>query len=148
VADTPPPSEPPATPPPPARHGWRKHPLAKRLPLLLLAALGFWLWRTTGTPERELHFQFDGPGWSAARALDLQVLNPDDTLLKREERFYASGPPPEETFKVDLPEGSWRARVFVKVEGREGRVRLDEVLVVAGEEVHIVRQLRLPTAGR
>ncbi len=132
---------------PPERHGWRKHPLAKRLPVLLLAALGFWLWRTTDTPERELRLQFDGPEWSTARALDLQVLNEDGTLLKREERFYTSGPPPEETFKVDLPEGSWRTRVFVKVEGRPERVRLDEVLEV-GEDVYIVRQLRLPTAGR
>jgi hypothetical protein len=148
VADTPLPAEPSAPPPPaPERRDWRKHPLAKRLPLLLLAALGLWLWRTTGTPERELRFQFDGPGWSAARALDLQVVDDEGKSLKREERFYASGPPPEEMFKVDLPEGTWRARLFVKLEGREQRVRLDESLVV-GEGVHIVRQLRLPPPRR
>jgi hypothetical protein len=129
------------------RRHWRSSPFAKRLPLLVLAAIGLWLWQHTGTPEHELHLQFEGPGWSAVRALDLQVVDEEGKALKREERFYASGPPPEETFKVDIPEGSWRARLYVKVEGREERVRLEEPLVV-GEDVYIVRQLRLPPAGR
>ena len=146
MADTLPPPGPSA--PVPERRGWRSHPLAKRLPLLLLVALGFWLWRSTETPERELRLQLDGPGWSAARALDFQVVEEDSgKVLKREERFFASGPPPEVTFAVDLPQGTWRARFFVKLEGREARVRLDESLVV-GEDRYIVRQLRLPPAGR
>ena len=145
MADTPPPAPPPA--PAPERRGWRSHPLAKRLPLLLLAALGFWLWQTTGAPERELRLQFEGAEWSAARALDLQVLDEEGKVLKREERFFSSGPPPEVTFQVDLPEGVWRARLFVKLEGREDRVRLDESLSV-GEDRYIVRQLRLPPSGR
>ncbi|WP_371876594.1 hypothetical protein, partial [Pyxidicoccus fallax] len=133
--------------PVPDRRGWRSHPLAKRLPVLLLAALGFWLWRTTGTPERELRLQFEGPGWSAVRAMDLQVLDEEGKVLKREERFFASGPPPEVTVEVDLPEGTWRTWLFVKLEGREERVRLDESLQV-GEDRYIVRQLRLPPSGR
>ena len=147
MADTPVASEPSPPPPAPERRGWRSHPLAKRLPLLLLAALGFWLWNNTGTPERELRLQFDGPEWSAARALDLQVVDAEGKVFKREERFFTSGAPPEMTVEVDLPEGVWQARLFVKLEGRETRVRLDESLVV-GEERHIVRQLRLPSSGR
>lgn len=147
MADTLPASEPPPPPRAPERRGWRSHPLARRLPLLLLAALGFWLWQHTGTPERELRLQFDGPGWSTARALDVQVLDAEGKVLKREERFFASGAPPEVSVEVDLPEGVWRARLFVKLEGREERVRLDESLVV-GEERYIVRQLRLPSSGR
>lgn len=145
MADTPPA---PSTPPPaPERRDWRTHPLAKRLPLLLLAALGFWLWRTTSAPERELRLQLEGPGWSTARALDLQVLDGEGNILKREERFFSSGPPPELAFPLDLPEGDWRARFFVKLEGREARVRLEESLRV-GEQQYIVRQLRLPPSGR
>jgi hypothetical protein len=146
VAETPPPAAPPA--PEPEQRGWRKHPLAKRLPLLLLAAFGFWLWRTTETPERELRLQFDGPGWSAARALDFQVLEPDsEQIVKRAERFYPSGPPPEETFGLDLPEGTWRVRLFVKVEGHERRLKLEQSLEV-DEQRYIVRQLQMPPTGR
>lgn len=144
MADTPAPTAPPA----PERYGWRKHPLAKRLPLLLLAALGFWLWRTTETPERELRLQFDGPGWSDARALDLQVLEPDsESIIKREERFYRMGPPAEEAFGLDLPQGTWRVRLFVKLEGIDRRLKLEQPLEV-GEERYIVRQLRMPPTGR
>lgn len=149
--------QPPAPAPPPPesrpaagaeRPGWRSRPLAKRLPLLILAALGLWLWRVTGTPERELVFQLEGPGWGDVRAIDLQVMGGEDgQLLKREERFFASGPPPEVTFKVDLPEGPGRALLFLKREGQAERVRLVQDLTV-GEEQYIVRQLRLPPASR
>lgn len=149
MSDTSPPAEPTA-PPAPAleRSGWRKHPLAKRLPLLLLAALGLWLWQTTDTPERVLRLQFDGPGWSAARALDLHVLEPgSEEIIKREERFYRSGPPPEEVFELDLPQGTWQVRLFVRLEGIERRLKLEQSLEV-GEERSIVRQLQMPPTGR
>jgi len=129
------------------RKGWRSSPLAKRLPLLVLVAVGLWLWQVTGTPERELVLQPTGPGWEAARALDLQVVDAEGTVLKREERFFTHGAPPELTFKVDLPEGAFRALIFVKLADREPRLRLEEPLTV-GEERYIVRQLQLPPATR
>ncbi|MCP3104894.1 hypothetical protein LZ198_39115 [Myxococcus sp. K15C18031901] len=129
------------------RKGWRSSPLAKRLPLLVLAALGLWLWQITGTPERELVLQPTGPGWEAARALDLQVVDSEGIPLKREERFFTTGAPPELSFKVDLPAGAFRAVLFVKLADREQRVRIDEPLTV-GEERYIVRQLQLPPATR
>ncbi len=145
MADTPPPVPEPAAPPPPGRP--RRSPLVKRLPLLALVALGLWLWQVTGTPVRGLVFQLDGGEWAQVRALDFQLVAEDGKLLKREERFFASGPPPEVTFKADIPEGSWQARLFLKLEGREERLRLEERLVV-GEDRYIVRQLRLPSARR
>ncbi len=136
----------PTASPPPARPS-RRSGLIKRLPLLALVAFGLWLWQVTGTPERELVFQLVGYEWAHVRAMDFQVVAEDGTVLKREERFFASGPPPELTFKVDLPEGPWRALFFVKHQGYDERLRLDERLVV-GEDRYIVRQLRLAPERR
>ncbi len=131
-------------PPASERGAWRRHPLAKRLPVLLLAALGFWLWQVTGTPDRELVWQFEGPGWSEVRAIDFQVMGADGALLEREEHFFgAQGPPAELTTKLDLEAGTYRTLLFVKREGREQRTQLVEPLTV-GEETYILRRLRLP----
>ncbi|AEI67327.1 hypothetical protein [Corallococcus macrosporus] len=129
------------------RRDERKSALAKRLPLLLLAGLGLYLWQVTGTPERDLAFQLSGPGWASVRAVDLQISDQEGQLLKREERFYPSGPPPELNYKVDLAEGTWDAALFVKRAGSDARVRLETMLVV-GEERYIVQQLQMPAAVR
>ena len=149
------PEQPPAAPAPaPApsaptkpREGWRAHPLPKRLALIAIVAVGLWLWKATDVPERQLILQLDGAGWSDGRAMDLQVVDAEEQILKREERFFANGPPPEVTFKMPLPEGTFRARMFLKVQGREQRVRLEERVSV-GEGEAIVRQLRLPASSR
>lgn len=146
MAEAPVPPTAPQAPEPP-RRGWRTHPLPKRLALIAIVALGLWLWKATELPERQLIFQFTGDGWSSVRAVDLQVVDDEEHILKREERFFANGPPPEVTFKMRLPEGTFRALLFVKVDGREPRVRLEERLTVGEGEV-IVRQLRLPAASR
>jgi hypothetical protein len=128
-----------------ARPGWRNHPLMKRLPLLVLAALGFWLWQATSTPERELVWRLEGSGWSAVRGLDFQVTGADGTVLKREERFFTGTPPAEVTLKVALPEGSYRALIFVREEGRPTRPPLVDPLTI-GQEQYVLRTLRLPAS--
>ncbi len=128
-----------------ARPGWRNHPLMKRLPLLVLAALGIWLWQVTSTPERELVWQLDGSGWSTVRAMDFQVTGEDGKIIKREERFFTAAPPHEVTLKVDLPEGSYRALIFVKEEGHPTRPPLVEPLTI-GQEQYVLRTLRLPAS--
>jgi hypothetical protein len=114
---------------------------------LALVALGLWLWQATGTPERELVFRLVGYEWAHVRAMDFQVVAENGEVVKREERFFASGPPPELTFKVDLPEGPWRARFFVQHPDYNERLQVEEPLVV-GQERYIVRQLRLPFERR
>lgn len=128
-----------------AKPGWKSHPLMRRLPLLVIVALGLWLWKVTETPERELVWQLDGPGWSAVRALDFQVTGADGRILKREERFFSSAPPPEVTVKVELPEGAYRALIFVKEEGRPTRPPLVESLTI-GPEQYVLKRLRLPAS--
>jgi hypothetical protein len=116
----------------------------KRLPLLVLAGLALWLWQETGTPERELVWQLEGTGWNTVRGLDFQVTGPDGQILKREERFFSTAPPAEVTLKVDLPEGSYRALIFVKEPGRPTRPLVEPLTI--GEEQYVLRKLRLPAS--
>ena len=118
----------------------------KRLPLLVMAGLGIWLWQVTGTPERELVWQLDGSSWRAVRAMDFQVTASDGRIVKREELFFDDkGPPSEVTLKVDLEEGAYRALIFVKEEGRPTRPPLVEPLTI-GQEQYVLRPLRLPAS--
>jgi hypothetical protein len=128
-----------------ARPGWRNRPLMKRLPLLVMAAVGVWIWQATATPERELVWRLDGSGWSAVRGLDFQVTGEDGKILKREERFFSTAPPPEVTLKVALPEGSYRTLIFVKEAGGATRAPLVEPLTI-GQEQLVQRTLRLPAS--
>lgn len=131
-------------PEPERGRGWRTHPLAKRLVLLVLVGVGVWLWQVTGTPRREVVWQFDGFGWGEVRAIDFQVERPDGTLVEREEHFFGpAGPPPSLTLEWELPAGQYRTLVFVKREGQEERTPLVEPLAL-GDEAYIVRRLRLP----
>jgi hypothetical protein len=140
------PETPPTPAPAPARPSWRKHPLARRLPVLLLAALGFWLWKVTGTPTREMVWQFDGYGWGDVRAIDFQVMGPDGKLVEREERMFGpTGPPVELKMEWSLPAGTYRTLLFVKLHNREPRTQLVDTLTV-GDEEYIVRRLRLPAS--
>lgn len=139
--------ETPAVPEKP-RRSWRTHPLPKRLALIAIVALGLWLWKVTDVPERQLIYRLEGDDWSDVRAMDLQVVDPkDEHIVKREERFFAEGPPMEVTFKVDLPEGTFQTLLFLQVEGREKRDVIRGRLMV-GEAKAIVIPLRLPNPGR
>jgi hypothetical protein len=130
---------------------WRTHPLPKRLALIAIVALGLWLWKATEVKPRRVFFQLEGTGWSSVRAIDVQVSDPDGDeqhVRKRVEQFFPQGPPAEVLFILeDLPEGTYPTQLFVKVEGREPRVRLDERLTV-GESDAIVHKLRLPATSR
>jgi hypothetical protein len=120
--------------------------MAKRLPVLLFVALGLWLWRSTGTPSREVVWQLDGSGWEDVRAIDFQVMNPEGQLVEREERmFSAAGPPVEIKMKWELPSGTYRTLLFVKLQTHEVRTQLVDTLTV-GDEEYIVRRLRLPAS--
>ncbi|AFE05690.1 hypothetical protein COCOR_04184 [Corallococcus coralloides DSM 2259] len=137
----------PQAPEQPPRRTWRTHPLPKRLALIAIVALGLWLWKVTDVPERQLIYRLEGDDWGDVRAMDLQVLDSEEHIVKREERFFADGPPMEVTFKVDLPEGTFRTLLFLQVEGREKRDVVRGRLMV-GEAQAIVVPLRLPGPSR
>lgn len=127
------------------RVDWRKHPLVRRLPLLLLAALFIWLWRGS-SDERELVWVLEGPGWSDIRGLEFQVKNPEGGLEKRETLTFPRGPSIVITEKVNLPSGTYEVWVFVRGESGPSR-RLPVVRLTLGDEDRRVeRGLRLPAS--
>jgi hypothetical protein len=128
------------------RRNWRKHPLLRRLPVLLLAALGLWLWKGVDAPERELVWRLEGPGWSEIRALDLQVKNADGELVKRETHAFPAGPPDALGLKTELPSGTYEVWVFARGESGPSRPPRVERLTLGDEDVRVERGLRVPVS--
>ncbi len=128
------------------RRSWRDHPLLKRLPLLVLVALGLWLWKTSGASERELVWRLEGPGWSDIRAVEFQVKDADGELLMRESRFFQGGPPGSISLKAELPSGTYEVWVFARGEGEPPRQPRVERLTLGDEDVRIEREVRVPTS--
>jgi hypothetical protein len=128
------------------RRDWRKHPLLKRLPLLVLVALGLWLWRGTQAPERELVWRLEGPGWSDIRAIEFQVKDADGELLKRVSNQFQAGPPDSLTLKMELPSGKYEVWVFARGESGPSRPPRVERLTLGDEELHVERGLRVPAS--
>ncbi|MBF5040904.1 hypothetical protein FGE12_00770 [Aggregicoccus sp. 17bor-14] len=126
--------------PPPARD-WRRHPLLRRLPVLVLVVVGFALWDWTKVPERELVWNLDGPGWAGVRGLEVQVLDAQDALLKREERFFSGPPPSQLVVPLQLREGHYRARFFLRTDAGTLPPRLEPFTV--GPEPRVEHSLYL-----
>ena len=125
-----------------SRPAWRQHPLLKRLPFLLLVALGLWLWQGARALERELVWRLEGPGWSQVRALDFQLQAEDGELLKRETRTFPQGAPPIVTLQAELPPGTYEVRVFLREERGASKPLPVERLTLGAEDTRVERTLR------
>ncbi len=119
----------------PPRRDWRRHPLLKRLPLLVLVVGGFALWDATKVPERELAWRLEGPGWAQVRGLELQLLGQGDEVLKREERFFSGPPPSVVVTPLALREGRYRVRVFARTAEGPLPTRVESLTVGGSERV-------------
>ncbi len=126
------------------RRNWRQHPLAKRLPFLLLVGLGLWLWKGSDMPERELVWRLVGPGWSEIRTVEFQVKNADGEVVKREVHSFQAGPPDFVTEKTALASGTYEVWVFARGESGPSRPPRVERLTLGDEDVRIERELRVP----
>ena len=131
-----------APPGAPARD-WRRHPLLKRLPLLVLVVAGFALWDSSKVPERELVWNLEGPGWSRVRSLELQLLGEGDEVLKREERFFSGPPPSSLVLPVALRDGRYRVRFFVRTPDGVLPPRIESLTL--GEQTRVEHPLWLST---
>ncbi len=128
------------------RRNWRQHPLLKRLPFLLLVALGLWLWKGADAPERELAWRLEGPGWSEIRSLDFQVRDARGEVVKRETRSFPSEPPRLVTLRAQLPSGTYEVWVFARGGSGPSRPLLVERLTLEDEQERAERGLRLPVS--
>jgi len=88
--------------------------LLRRVPVLLVAAVGIWLWRGGGgwvPTERTVSFRF-GPGAPPAR-VDVQLYDAEGHLLAQQERAVRPGEPLAElSLKVQARPGTLQARIF------------------------------------
>jgi hypothetical protein len=122
------------TPGAPSRD-WRRHPLLRRLPLLVLVVVGFALWDRSKVPERELVWKLEGPGWAQVRSLELQLLGEGDAVLKREERFFSGAPPAQLVVPLALREGRYRVRFFLRTPEGALPPRVEPLTVGEAERV-------------
>jgi hypothetical protein len=118
----------------------------KRLPLLLLVAMGLWLWKGSDVPDRTLVWRLEGQGWSDIRTLEFQVKAEDGELLKREEHRFRASPPVTITQELSLPSGRYEVWVFAR--GAEGPSRPPRVerVTLGDEDVRVERGLRVPAS--
>lgn len=96
--------------------------LKKRLPALVLAAIGIFLWRHSGAlfpTEREFLWQVTGEA-ATVRQIEVQVWDTSQ-LLKRETQQFPNGMMSDWSQQVSLKDGEYDVRVFVDRQGAAGK---------------------------
>lgn len=90
--------------------------LWKRLPFLILVAVGLLIWRTGYFPK-DRTFVWDLPDDPSLRSVEVQLYQGTE-LLKREQFFFTDGPRAKVEEHVKLGRGDYQLRFFLTREGR------------------------------
>lgn len=102
----------------PAPSRWqriRTHPILGRLPILLVIAVGYWLWADPSAPsKRELVFQLAGPAAEDVRTLEIQLVDGRGITLERAQRFYEAAPPSEIRLESRLPQDRFELHLYAR----------------------------------
>lgn len=102
----------------PPRSRWqqiRTHPILGRLPILIVIAMGYWLYADPSAPsKRELVFQLAGPASAELRTLELQLVDGRGVVLERAQRFFEAAPPTEIRLESRLPQERFDLRVYAR----------------------------------
>jgi hypothetical protein len=106
----------------PARRALR-HPLIRRLPLLIVGLVGIWFWRTSVGTEHEVIYRL-APGFGATERVEIQLRDADGKLVKREVWFFDDRPAGDITQKLQLKSGDYQAQVFVSSRGSTQTVQV------------------------
>ncbi len=127
-------SEPPSPEPPPSRPSWRQHPLVRRLPLLVVAAIGLFFLLPQAPREVELDYDFGTYGRGATR-VEIEIRDARGVGVRRTERKLAPGTT-REVQHLRLERGAYRVTLtFTSSAGsekaeRDFSVRDEEVIEV------------------
>ncbi len=119
---------------PPLRRAFR-HPLLRRLPLLIVAVIGIWLWKAHVGSERQVIWQLPA-SVGAVERVEIQLRDQGGDLVKREAWFLENQRPGELTQNVKLPSGEYQAQIFVT---REGKTRTVQMPVSIDGDIVVVR---------
>lgn len=110
----------------------------KRLPVLLLIAVGAWLFSSGYLPkDRELSWTVERP--QLLRFFEVQLYAPDGGLVKREERSFPTGARGDFVQTVKLGTGSYRARVFTRYEGDSAIRHVEVPLEITREDRYVLK---------
>jgi hypothetical protein len=114
--------------------------------LLVFVGLGVWLWKSNlFVQSRELTWQVGDD--RAISSVEIQLWNEGDELVKRELFAFADGAPAELVQKIQLGEGSYRARVFIRRAAGSAEEQYAQTVRV-GSEATVVLSLRGSNARR
>jgi hypothetical protein len=114
--------------------------LLRRLPILLVAAVGVWMWKGGGgyfPSPREILWEL-GPNRAGIREVEIQLADEKGALVKRDQFFFHEAPPAEVAEKVRLSEGSYPARVFIKREPDRPEEQFSRTVIVGESETVVV----------
>jgi hypothetical protein len=104
--------------------------MMRRLPLLLIALVGVWLWQA-GARERQIIWRLPFERVDVEQ-VEIQLRTEDGELIER--RINYAPVPAELTQKVSLAEGRYLAQLFIQRRGKEAQV-LQIPVEVTGEVV-------------
>ncbi|MGA9523924.1 MAG: hypothetical protein WBV82_20855 [Myxococcaceae bacterium] len=125
----------------PVRRAFR-NPLMRRLPLLIIAVIGIWLWQTSFGSERQVIWQIPA-SIGAVERVEIQLHDQDGELVKREAWYFEDKRPGELTQQLKLRSGEYQAQIFVT---RDGQTRTVQMPVQVDGDIVVVR-VRPPPAA-
>ncbi len=117
----------------------RRHPLGRRLPLLLGVLLGLWLWKGgfgALPTSRELVWQLPESA-PALKSVEVQLWE-NGALLKREQQAWGPGHGRDLVQKLNLKSGDYQARAFLFREGAEQPEAISRGLHLDSEETVVI----------
>jgi hypothetical protein len=100
-----------------------RHPLIRRLPLLIVGLIGIWFWRTSVGTEHEVIYRM-APGFGAVDRVEIQLRDVEGKLVKREVWFFDDRRAGDVTQKLQLKSGDYQAQVFVSHDGTTQTVQV------------------------
>ena len=125
----------------PVRRAFR-NPLMRRLPLLIVAAIGIWLWQTSVGSERQVIWQIPA-SVGAVERVEIQLRDQGGELVKREAWFFEDKRPGELTQQLKLRAGEYQAQIFIT---RGGQTRTVQMPVHVDSDIVVVRVRPPPPA--